>query len=211
MGRYEGEMISQEYSDEDGEIATKMARRAIEEFIDIKLIIKNSYGGKFVEKRGVFTTIRKMSGELRGCIGFPEPVYPLGEAIIKSAIAAAVDDPRFPPVTKDEMDDVVVEVSLLTKPTLIEVKNRKDLPSKIKIGAHGLIAQRGPFSGLLLPQVAIEENLDSKSFLDSVCWKAGMEPGCWTDQETAISVFGAEIFYEIEPKGPVFRKNLSKE
>lgn len=203
-------MSSYDYSDEDGEIAVKLARRAIEEYIDIKLIVKNSYGGKFVEKRGVFTTLTK-NGELRGCIGFPEPVYPLGEAVIKSAISAAVNDPRFPPVTKEELDDIIVEVSLLTKPEVVEVKERIDLPAQIEIGKHGLIATRDGFSGLLLPQVAVEENMDSKKFLDAVCWKAGMEPGCWKDEDTKIEKFSAEIFYEVEPHGPVFRKILEND
>lgn len=204
-------MIGQEYSDEDGEIATKMARRAIEEYIDIKLIVKNSYGGKFVEKRGVFTTLTTSSGELRGCIGFPEPVYPLGEAVIKSAISAAVSDPRFPPVTKEEMDEIRVEVSLLSKPVKIAAKHKKDLPTLITVGRDGLIAERDPYSGLLLPQVAVDEKMDQKAFLNAVCWKAGMEPDCWKDQDTKISTFTAEIFYEVEPRGPVFRKLLSSE
>lgn len=203
-------MISLEYSEEDGEIATKMARRAIEEYIDIKLIIKNSYGGKFVEKRGVFTTLTKTSGELRGCIGFPEPVYPLGEGIIKSSISAAVNDPRFSPVTKEELSDIVVEVSLLTKPVEIGSKNRKDFPSLVKVGQDGLRVERSPYSGLLLPQVAVDEKMDSKAFLDAVCWKGGMEPECWKDPEARLSKFGAEIFYEVEPGGPVFRKVLAK-
>ncbi|MCL6002130.1 MAG: TIGR00296 family protein [Thermoplasmatales archaeon] len=204
-------MMGQEYTDEDGEIATKMARRAIEEYIDIKLIVKNSYGGKFVEKRGVFTTLTKTSGELRGCIGFPEPVYPLGEAVIKSAISAAVNDPRFSPVSKEEMDDIIVEVSLLSKPNILAVKNRKDLPSVIKVGRDGLIAERDSYSGLLLPQVAVDEKMDQKGFLNAVCWKAGMEPDCWKDSDTSISTFSAEVFYEVEPRGPVFRKNLASE
>lgn len=203
--------MGQEYTDEDGEIATKMARRAIEEYIDIKLIVKNSYGGKFVEKRGVFTTLTSTSGELRGCIGFPEPVYPLGEAVIKSAISAAVNDPRFTPLTKEEMDDTIVEVSLLSMPNVLAVKNRKDLPSMVKIGADGLIAERDSFSGLLLPQVAVDEGMDQKAFLNAVCWKAGMEPDCWKDADTSISTFNAEIFYEVEPRGPVFRKVLVAE
>ncbi len=203
--------MGQEYTDEDGEIATKMARRAIEEYIDIKLIVKNSYGGKFVEKRGVFTTLTKTSGELRGCIGFPEPVYPLGEAVIKSAISAAVNDPRFTPLTKEEMDDTIVEVSLLSKPNVLAVKNRKELPSMVKIGADGLIAERDSFSGLLLPQVAVDEGMDQKAFLNAVCWKSGMEPDCWKDSDTSISTFNAEIFYEIEPRGPIFRKVLVAE
>ncbi|MCL4447023.1 MAG: TIGR00296 family protein [Candidatus Thermoplasmatota archaeon] len=203
--------MGQEYTDEDGEIATKMARRAIEEYIDIKLIVKNSYGGKFVEKRGVFTTLTKTSGELRGCIGFPEPVYPLGEAVIKSAISAAVNDPRFSPVSKEEMDDIIVEVSLLSKPNILAVKNRKDLPSVIKVGRDGLIAERDSYSGLLLPQVAVDEKMDQKGFLNAVCWKAGMEPDCWKDSDTSISTFSAEVFYEVEPRGPVFRKNLASE
>lgn len=203
--------MGQEYTDEDGENATKMARRAIEEYIDIKLIVKNSYGGKFVEKRGVFTTLTKTSGELRGCIGFPEPVYPLGEAVIKSAISAAVNDPRFSPVSKEEMDDIIVEVSLLSKPNILAVKNRKDLPSVIKVGRDGLIAERDSYSGLLLPQVAVDEKMDQKGFLNAVCWKAGMEPDCWKDSDTSISTFSAEVFYEVEPRGPVFRKNLASE
>jgi uncharacterized protein (TIGR00296 family) len=200
-------MNNYDYSDEEGEIAVKLARRAIEEYIDIKLIVKNSYGGKFVEKRGVFTTLTK-NGELRGCIGFPEPVYPLGEAVIRSAIAAAVNDPRFPPVEKTEVDDLIVEVSLLTKPEILKVNKKSELPSKIEVGKHGLIATRDGYSGLLLPQVAVEENMDSKKFLDAVCWKAGMEPGCWKDDDTKIETFSAEIFYEVEPRGPVFRKML---
>jgi uncharacterized protein (TIGR00296 family) len=203
--------MSQEYTDEDGEIATKMARRAIEEYIDIKLVIKNSYGGKFVEKRGVFTTLTTVSGELRGCIGFPEPVYPLGEAIIRSAIAAAVNDPRFPPVTKGEMDNIIVEVSLLTKPVLLNVKNREDIQKSIVIGRDGLIVERGGYSGLLLPQVAVEEKMEGTEFLKSACWKAGMEPDCWEDPETSIYTFTAEIFHEVEPRGPVFRKILKVE
>ncbi len=201
----------QEYTDEDGEIATKMARRAIEEYIDIKLIVKNSYGGKFVEKRGVFTTLTNTSRELRGCIGFPEPVYPLGEGVIKSAIAAAVQDPRFSPVTKDEMDNIIVEVSLLSPPAVLNVKNRKELPSKIEIGRDGLIAERDALSGLLLPQVAVDDKMDGKAFLNAVCWKAGMEPDCWKDTDTSISTFTAEIFYEVEPRGPIFRKLLVAE
>jgi len=197
-----------EYTDEEGTIAVKLARKAIEEYVDIKLVVKNSYGGKFVEKRGVFTTINKTSGELRGCIGFPEPIYPLGEAIIKSAIAAAVEDPRFPPVTKRELDEIVVEVSLLTKPIPVNVEDRSKLPEKIIVGTHGLIASSGSFSGLLLPQVAVEEKMDSKEFLDAVCWKAGMEKGCWKDKDVEIKTFTAEIFYEVEPNGPVFRKLL---
>ncbi len=204
-------MIRQEYTDEDGENATKMARRAIEEYIDIKLIVKNSYGGKFVEKRGVFTTLTTSSGKLRGCIGFPEPVFPLGEAVIKSAISAASSDPRFPPVTKEEMDDMTVEVSMLSKPVALAVKNRKDLPSMIAVGRDGLIAERDSFSGLLLPQVAVEEKMDQKAFLKAVCWKAGMEPDCWKDDDTSISTFNAEVFYEVEPRGSVFRKVLSAE
>ena len=203
--------MGQEYTDEDGEIATKMARRAIEEYIDIKLIVKNSYGGKFVEKRGVFTTLTTSSGKLRGCVGFPEPVFPLGEAVIKSAISAASSDPRFPPVTKEEMDDMTVEVSMLSKPVALAVKNRKDLPSMIAVGRDGLIAERDSFSGLLLPQVAVEEKMDQKAFLKAVCWKAGMEPDCWKDDDTSISTFNAEVFYEVEPRGPVFRKVLSAE
>lgn len=190
---------------EEGEMAVKLAREAIEFYLDRRKVINKRFDGVFAEKRGVFTTLTK-HGELRGCIGFPYPIKRLDEAIIESAISAAVDDPRFNPVTLSEMDEITVEVTILTPPEKIDVKP-KDLPSHVEIGRHGLIIKMGPFSGLLLPQVAVEYNMDSEEFLSETCMKAGLPPDCWlTGAE--VYRFEGQIFKEKEPRGKVVEVNI---
>jgi len=190
---------------EDGVKAVKLARRAIETYLTEGKVIKDRYSGVFEEKRGVFTTLTK-NGMLRGCIGFPYPIKRLDEAIIESAIAAATEDPRFPPVSIEEMDEIVVEVTVLTKPEKIDA-NPIDLPKYIEIGRHGLIIKKGMFSGLLLPQVAVEYNMDAEEFLSQTCMKAGLPPDCWlTDVE--VYRFEGQIFKEKEPRGDVIEVNI---
>jgi len=192
-------------SKEDGERAVKLAREAIETYLEERKILQKRLDGVFSEKRGVFTTLTK-HGNLRGCIGFPYPVKRLDEAIIESAIAAAVDDPRFEPVRLSEMDEIVVEVTILTPPEKIEAKP-KDLPNHVEIGRHGLIVKMGPFSGLLLPQVAVEYNMDAEEFLSETCMKAGLPPDCWlTGAE--VYRFEGQIFKEKEPRGEVVEVDI---
>lgn len=139
---------------QEGEIAVRLARKAIEECLkNGKKINPDNLPKVFEEKRGVFVTLNKKKGskELRGCIGRPYPVLPLGEAIIVSAINAARDDPRFPPVKPEEINDLVIEVTVLTIPKRIKAKP-KELPDKIVIGKDGLIVAAGMSSGLLLPR-----------------------------------------------------------
>ncbi|MEM1578853.1 MAG: TIGR00296 family protein [Archaeoglobaceae archaeon] len=185
---------------EDGTRAVKLARRAIEEYLESRRIIKEQIGGVFSQKRGVFTTLIK-NNDLRGCIGFPYPIKRLDEAIIESAIAAAVDDPRFEPVRRSEMDEILVEITILTEPEKINAKP-KDLPKFVEIGKHGLMVRKGYFSGLLLPQVAVEFGFDAEEFLSQTCMKAGLSPDCWL---TGVEVyrFEGQIFKEVEPKGAV--------
>ncbi|WP_202319287.1 TIGR00296 family protein [Archaeoglobus neptunius] len=185
---------------EDGEKAVRLAREAIEVYLDERKMLQKRLDGVFAEKRGVFTTLTK-HGELRGCIGFPYPIKRLDEAIIESAIAAAVDDPRFDPVRLSEMNEIVVEVTVLTPPEKIDVKP-KDLPRHVEIGRHGLIVKMGPFSGLLLPQVAVEYSMDPEEFLSETCMKAGLPPDCWlTGAE--VYRFEGQIFKEVEPGGKI--------
>ncbi|WP_457752704.1 TIGR00296 family protein [Thermococcus sp.] len=201
--------------DEWGEFLVKLARRAIEEYLKSGKIIKPSKDTpeELWEKMGVFVTLNRhgvpKQAALRGCIGFPLPVYPLVEATIKAAIYAAVDDPRFPPVTPDEIDNITVEVSVLTPPELIEGPP-EERPKKIKVGRDGLIIEKGIYSGLLLPQVPIEWGWDEEEFLAETCWKAGLPPDCWLDPDTKVYKFTAEIFEEEYPRGPVKRKPLSQ-
>ncbi len=187
---------------EEGVKAVRLARESIETYLKSGKVLKKRFGGVFEEKRGVFTTLRK-NGMLRGCIGFPYPIKRLDEAIIESAIAAATEDPRFPPVEIREMDDIIVEVTILTPPQKLEVKDRTKLPEMIEIGRHGLIVKRGLFSGLLLPQVAVEYNFDPEEFLTQTCLKAGLSPDCWLLEDTEVYVFEGQIFEEKEPRGEV--------
>ncbi len=190
---------------EEGERAVKLAREAIETYLDERKVLHKRLEGVFAEKRGVFTTLTK-HGNLRGCIGFPYPIKRLDEAIIESAIAAAVDDPRFDPVRLSEMDKIIVEVTVLTPPEKIDAKP-KDLPQHVEIGRHGLIVKMGPFSGLLLPQVAVEYNMDSEEFLSETCMKAGLPPDCWlTGAE--VYRFEGQIFKEKEPRGKIVEVDI---
>jgi hypothetical protein len=186
---------------EEGVKAVKLARRAIEKYLNDKIVLKERYEGVFSEKRGVFVTLRK-DKNLRGCIGFPYPYKRLDEAIIDSAIAAATEDPRFPPVKPKEMDEITVEVTVLTPPEKIEAK-LEELPEHVEIGRHGLIVRRGAFSGLLLPQVAIEYNFDAEEFLSQTCMKAGLPPDCWLMEGTEVYKYEGQIFEEREPRGEI--------
>lgn len=193
----------------DGELAIRLARRAIEECLNngIKLTPDN-LPKVFSENRGVFVTLnkKKQSKELRGCIGRPYPILSLGEAIIISAINAARDDPRFNPVKPEEIDDLVIEVTVLTVPKLISAKPR-DLPDKIVIGRDGLIIATGRCSGLLLPQVAVEHGFDCTEFLCQTCMKAGLMPDAWLNGAEVYS-FEGQIFEELEPGGEVREKDI---
>jgi uncharacterized protein len=144
--------------------------------------------------RGCFVTLHK-NNQLRGCIGFPKPIMPLYEQIITAGKAAAFEDPRFPPVSKSELKNIIIEISILTKPELIKVKNHDEYLKNIEIGKDGLIIQ-GESSGLLLPQVATEYNFDPKQFLECVCEKAGLDKDAWKNSENKIYKFRAEIFSE---------------
>ncbi len=197
-----------QYTDSEGEFAVKVARATVENYLKNREIPDFDFPEKFEKKAGVFTTIsRYPSHELRGCIGYPEPILPLKEALIQSALSAAFHDPRFPPLSPRELDKVVFEVSLLTPPVELKVK-KKDLPKKIKIGVHGLIVEKGFYKGLLLPQVPVEWGWDEMEFLSQTCWKAGLPPDCWLDEDTKIYAFTAEIFEEEEPRGKIRRKPL---
>jgi uncharacterized protein (TIGR00296 family) len=194
---------------QEGEIAVRLARKAIEECLkNGKKINPDNLPKVFKEKRGVFVTLNKKKDrkELRGCIGRPYPILPLGEAIIVSAINAARDDPRFHPVKPGEINDLVIEVTVLTIPKRIKAKP-KELPDKIVIGKDGLIVAAGISSGLLLPQVAVEHGFDSAEFLCQTCMKAGLMPDSWLNGAEVYS-FEGQIFEEVEPGGEIKEKDI---
>ncbi|HMK54611.1 MAG TPA: TIGR00296 family protein [Methanobacteriaceae archaeon] len=182
---------------EDGEFLLKLARDAIENYIlnGQVLEVPEEVPEYLNENRGVFVTLHE-KGELRGCIGYPEPVKPLLDALIEVAIGAATGDPRFAPVNSHELDDIHVEVSVLTPPKLIEINKPVEYLDNIKLGEDGLIVENGPFRGLLLPQVPLEWKWDLDEFLANTCMKAGMSPDCWLQEGVKIYSFQSQIFEE---------------
>lgn len=142
-------------------------------------------------KRGAFVTLHKQ-GRLRGCIGNFISDEPLTDLIEDMAVAAASHDPRFPPIGRDELEQVDLEISVLSP--LRRIEDVKE----IQVGKHGIyiVSPRG--RGVLLPQVATEYGWDRETFLDQTCVKAGLRPGCWRDPDTEILIFSAQIFGEKE-------------
>jgi AmmeMemoRadiSam system protein A len=139
------------------------------------------------ERYGAFVTLT-LRGRLRGCIGHIVGDMPLYETIAAMAEAAAFEDPRFPPLRREEFDDVAVEISVLSPLTPCPD------PQLVEVGRHGLLVRRGVQSGLLLPQVPVEWGWDRKTFLEQTCRKAGMEPGCWKSPGAQLYWFEAEVF-----------------
>jgi len=179
---------------EEGTLAIRLARGALEHAVGKKPKPELKLSRIFNAKRGVFVTLTE-NGELRGCIGLPYPVIPLGDAIEHAAKAAALEDPRFPPVIKDELAIIDLEVTILTVPLplLCEPAER---PANIKVGKHGLIVKGMGTSGLLLPQVATEYGWDTITFLDHTCTKAGLSGKCWTSKNVEVMTFEGQIFSE---------------
>jgi uncharacterized protein len=141
------------------------------------------------EKCGAFVTLKKQ-GKLRGCIGHMTGVQPLHAAVAELARSSAFHDPRFPPLAAEELDKIDIEITVLTP--LEEISD----PSVIEIGKHGIYLKRGGSSGVLLPQVAVEQGWDRNTFLEHTCRKAGLPGNCWKDRETKLHIFEGIIFGE---------------
>ncbi|WP_457567636.1 TIGR00296 family protein [Desulfurobacterium sp.] len=197
---------------EKGEFLVKVARAAVETLLTkgFKLPVPEGTPEDFFENRGVFVTIKTYPhNQLRGCIGFPEPVMPLIEATIDAAISAATRDPRFPPLSPEELENVTFEVTVLTPPELITAPPEK-LPEEIKVGRDGLIVRCGFASGLLLPQVPVEWNWDEREFLSQTCIKAGMPPDCWKSPYCRVYRFQGQIFKETKPYGDIVEETINQ-
>jgi hypothetical protein len=193
----------------EGTQAVQFARQAVEEYIKNHKKPSSSLGKSFHEKQGVFVTLHTYpSHDLRGCIGIPLPVMSLQDALIESA-QSATQDPRFPPLKKQELDAIILEVTILTKPELIKVKQPQDYLKSIEIGRDGLIVEQGFYKGLLLPQVPIEQAWDKEEYLAHTCIKAGLMPDAWIDKNTKIYKFSGQIFTETKPRGSVKEKRLN--
>ena len=166
-----------------------MARQAVVEAVCHNRAVEPIPEAEVFKRRcGVFVTLH-LRGKLHGCIGMIEPRSSLGEGIVKCAISAALEDPRFNPMRPEEAEQSKIEVSLLSPVERIRLE-------EIETGKHGLVVENGSKRGLLLPQVAVEYGLDREAFLRETCHKAGLPRGAWQYPETRIYGFTCEVVRE---------------
>jgi len=198
-------------TDADGESAVRIARTVVDDFTAKKKRPEiKDYPGTFLERSGAFTTLNTYpENELRGCIGLPLPRQPLIDALIESAMSAT-QDPRFPPLSPNELDRIVVEVTVLSPLDAIKARTPKEIIQQVQIGRDGLYLESGWYSGLLLPQVPVEYGWDVEEYLAHLSMKAGMAADGWTRNGVRISRFSGEVFHETEPRGRVVREALVK-
>lgn len=189
---------------EDAKKLIELAKRSVSDIFTGEVTeADDELKEKFSEPEGIFVTLTK-KGELRGCMGQVEAAYPLYEGVMKLAKAAAFEDPRFPQMEEGELNDVKFEISILTPKKRIKVKDASEYPKKIEIGRDGLMIKGNLGSGLLLPQVAVEQGWDAEEFLRYLCEKAGLDPDDWKDLDNEIYAFQAEIWSE--ENGDVVKK-----
>ncbi|MFX1393778.1 MAG: TIGR00296 family protein [Promethearchaeota archaeon] len=205
----------EKFSVEDGKMLITFARENIEYFLknDRRIPVPDEIKQKFADNYGAFVTLNKfnISGNpLRGCIGYIEPTYSLYDVIHRVSVSSAIEDPRFPSVSLKEMENIIIELSILTPPKQIEVNDPKEYLQKIVIGRDGLIAERGMRRGLLLPQVPVDHdrNWDVETFLNHTCQKAWLPTNAWKEKDTKIYSFQAILFEEKSPRGEVVRKYI---
>jgi AmmeMemoRadiSam system protein A len=171
-----------------------LARRAIEAQLTGDSGPAEDQGelGAELERRcGAFVTLTRGDGTLRGCVGMPEPLYRLDQAVARAAVAAAVHDRRFEPVEQEELPLLRLHVSVLGALSPIA-------PGAVEVGIHGLVVRCDGRSGLLLPQVAAERGWERERFLDETCRKAGLAAGTWRRAECELLAFTATVFGEDE-------------
>jgi AmmeMemoRadiSam system protein A len=181
-------------SEDERHRALQLARTAVVEAVSRrKLPSTIPHDGVFAERRGLFVTLH-VRGRLQGCIGVVEPDEPMGDAIVRCATSAALEDPRFAPMRAEQLGELTTEISLLSAPAPIS-------PEAIELGRHGLLVVLHGKRGLLLPQVAIEHHLTREQFLEETCRKADLQREAWRDPDTRLFGFICEVFSDEERTG----------
>ena len=181
-------------NEEEKQRLLTIARKSVERVVlDSKLYEPATTGDEALDQeRGAFVTIKE-AGELRGCVGYTSGVKPLYRTISEAAALAALRDPRFRPVTREELPQLEYEISVLSP--LVHVRD----VNQIEVGRHGLLIRNRDHEGLLLPQVPVEQHWNRTKFLQQTCVKGGMDPECWKAEETDIFRFTALVFSEHRP------------
>jgi len=175
---------------EDKRALLALARQRLQEHLDRREpAAVSADSDALLEHRPTFVTWRTSTGELRGCIGEVIAQRPLVESVARMAVASGTQDPRFPSITAQELPHLKVEISALTPITPIA-------PDRVEVGRHGLMISKGHSSGLLLPQVPIEQGWNREEFLRGLCHKAGLPADAWRDSDVQLHSFEAEVWGE---------------
>lgn len=195
---------------EEGTELVRLARTSVQSYIKNRKIINSTI--KSNKKLGVFVTIYHLNTmnsqkNLRGCIGYMIPLKNIYDSVIAAAINAATKDPRFSAISERELDQVIFEVSVLTKPALIRVDNSDVSLNKIVVGRDGLLLESVYGSGLFLPQVPVEQKWNIREYLTNLCYKAGGPPDTWLLPDSKLYTFHSIIFREKSPNREVYAEN----
>jgi AmmeMemoRadiSam system protein A len=184
-------------TDDEKKTLLRMAREAMEHGVrgeKVPPLQKESLTPPLLEQGASFVTLT-VRGQLRGCIGALEAYQPLAEDVREHAVAAALEDPRFPPVTQDELNGINIEVSRLTRPVALEYTDAQDLLSKLRPNVDGVILKDGYRRATFLPQVW-EKIPDRAEFLDNLCYKMGARDDLWRIKHIEVLVYQVEEFHE---------------
>lgn len=194
------------YDLKKGESLVRAARMSIELYLKNPHFDKNTVKNTlrdFNEHNGLFVTLEYyMTHELRGCIGFIGKWQEIKNSIVDAALSAAFEDPRFIPISLHELDEIIIEVSILSE--MIKIKGDKEkILRAVKAGRDGLMIKYGIYSGLLLPNVATDEGWNAEEFLENVCIKAGLKKEYWSYPNADLYIFQTQRFKETDPNGKI--------
>lgn len=190
-------------TDEEKDLLLKIAREIIKDYLTLgRLYTESDLQAKYKitktleQDLGAFVSLHKNIPQgdkprsLRGCIGFIEGTKPLYKSVAENAINAAIHDPRFSPLKPEELDEVNIEISVLTPLQTVES------PEEIVVGRDGVVLTKGFNKGVLLPQVPVDLGWGREEFLKHVCLKAGISPDSWKDPSITLQRFEAIVFHE---------------
>ncbi|WP_455646160.1 AmmeMemoRadiSam system protein A [Methanosphaera sp.] len=184
------------FSEKEGQLLIEQAKLAILSYLNDEEYPELEDIPEILNKKlGVFVTLNK-KGSLRGCIGTFEAEEPLYKEVQEMAIYSAFYDNRFNMLQLEEIDDIKIEISILTEPELVEVDTFEEYFSKIELGVDGLRIEKNNNVGVFLPQVPLEQGWGMNNYLENLCYKAGLPNYAWKDKNTKIYKFQAQIFEE---------------
>ncbi|MGZ6346973.1 MAG: AmmeMemoRadiSam system protein A [Anaerolineales bacterium] len=190
-------MSANKLTEEEKRTLLRIARQALESGVKGETLppLDPASMTTCLKEHGASFVTLTVHGNLRGCIGALEPYQPLVEDVREHAIAAALEDPRFPPVQPAELENIEIEVSRLTPPTKLEYKDTNDLLAKLRPNVDGVILRDDWQRATFLPQVW-EKIPDKDEFLSNLCYKMGASPNFWRQKHLDVLIYQVEEFHE---------------